>query len=216
MKEYFELLDQMIEIFSEGSFEEEVKMAKEEFVQNFGILSSEDFTKQESYLFLFRDWYLFYWKLGKTQKTPMEMTKEKSKFPLEARFQKPFENLFVSSHSLFALSKEKRKSFFFEDLFSGYKFEVLKDHFESFVVTDQIFEARLIPHESFYIFSNAFCFHPAEASSFILKEVKSKRKKEEELKYQLLYTLRKMRYQLDRYPHVGLNQVYSYESKLRF
>src|ERR1051325_10162182 len=79
----------------------------------------------------------------------------------------------------------------------------------------EIFEVRVFPYEKTWVFSRGFCFHPAEAKSFILKEVKKVRHLDEIQKEALMFRLLKMRYKFEQYKHIRLDFIYTNDTKLR-
>jgi hypothetical protein len=85
--------------------------------------------------------------------------------------------------------------------------------------TSEYFQGRLIPHEDSFVFTAAFCFHPPEAKKFIDAEVKKVRKLPEleqgAAREALLLRLFRMRNKFDQYKHVGIQDIYSNESRLR-
>ena len=68
MSQYTELLDKLIAFFSKGHFEKEVKIAKKEFINEFGVINHDDPRKYELSFFSFIEWYLFEWSVGSLQK----------------------------------------------------------------------------------------------------------------------------------------------------
>ena len=84
----------------------------------------------------------------------------------------------------------------------------------------EIFEARLIPYEDSFIFSNLFCFHPLQVTKYILREVKTIKRDRgaKELviaKELLIHKLFKMRCKLEHYKHIAIEEIYTNEFKLR-
>ena len=148
------------------------------------------------------------------KKKPIEIAQEKLEDLKLTQIQgKLFQNILVSRHSLFQLTKDKKESVFVKDLFSNYQFELLKKECPLFLLKNQIVEGRLIPHEKKYLFSRSLFIHPLKVISFILKKVKEVNPDE---KLNLILSLRKMKYQSDKYPHIDVEKVYSYDSKFRF
>ena len=128
-------------------------------------------------------------------------------------------NLRNSRHSLFEFQKLKKDDVHIRDLFTGFKYVILKSRVTQGFNKDEFFEARLIPNDGGFIFSSSFCFHPSVVSGFILKEVKRINKLPEEQQAQareeMIARLFKMKHKHEQYAHLDVHQIYSNESKLR-
>ena len=81
---------------------------------------------------------------------------------------------------------------------------------------DEFFDGRLIPSGEEFHFARSFCFHPGEASKYILTEVKKLRKASAQEQEAFMLKLLKMRYKYEQYRHLKLDYVYTNEKKVRF
>ena len=210
------LTEKVIQYFTSSKYADEVVDAKREFFENSGILNDES-SDYDLRMCQFLDWYLFTRELSVEKLPPM-----KALLHLESNHEWSEEEISLldqmgqAKHSLFEFVKVKGNDIYVKDLFAGKKV-VLKD---SSVVLgfdrDEVFEARLIPLKDNFVFTRGFCFHPAGAKKFILKEVKKVKKLTPEDQGALALRLLKMRYKHEQYGHIRLDYIYTNDSKLKF
>lgn len=214
---YEPVIEKLMQHFTANSYAEEVPQAKEEFFKRAGIFDEEshDF---EMKMAQFADWYLFTRKLSAQGIPPVKMEINLPAMKMSEDEITLYRNLQNSRHSLFEFLKLKGDDVHVRDLFSGYKLVIQKSPVTIGFSKDEIFEARLIPHDDSFIFSGAFCFHPPQASRFIHKEIKKIKKlpddQRDEAREQFIARLFRMRYKFDQYRHVRLDMIYSNDSKL--
>ena len=217
MIDYDEVIDQVMLYFSQGDFVEEVAEAKNEFHKTVGIFDEESIDL-EGKINLFLDWYVFYRPLKDKGKTPVQLICE-NEIEIPADWSEKSKSLCESRHSLFEFIKVKGEDVHIKDLYSGYKMILKKSLFILGFSKSEIFSARLFPFEDTFIFSKAFCIHPAEACKFILKEVKKINKLKgdelEKAREELIFRLLKMRYKIEQYKHINIEDIYTNEPKLR-
>lgn len=212
---YEPLIDKMLVYFTGDRFKDQVTSAKKEFFERSGVIDEEDQTF-EIRMSQFLDWYLFSRKLFDVQVTPIEYAIQNREFQVTDAERSGFEQLAAHQHSLYEFLKLRGDDVYVRDLFSGKKI-VLKNSPLTFGFNyDEIFDVRIIPHEDSFVFAKGFCFHPVEAKKFILKEIKAAKNLDQHAKEDFLLRLLKMRYKLDQYKHIKLDQIYSNDSKLRF
>ncbi len=216
---YEELLEKLMQHYTVGEFEDEAKEAKQEFYKIAGIFDEESFNL-EMKLMQFIDWYVFSRPLRSTGESLISKALSDSKFEVLDE-EKPFYiNLNSNRHSLFEFIKVKGEDVYIKDLFSDYKMTLKKSSVVVGFSKDEIFETRLIPHEDSFLFSDAFCIHPAEATKYILKEIKQVKKLEESAqageREKLITKLFRMRHKVDQYKHIKLNEIYTNEPRLKF
>lgn len=211
---YEGIVDRLLIHFTGQEYRAEVTAAKTQFFEQAGIVD-EDTASFEVRMAQFLDWYLLSRENSKTHMTPIEMALENPpqslieedlpKLPLVAKFR----------HSLFEFIKIRGSDVTIRDLFTGKKIVVENSAVTAGFNTDEIFEARIIPFQESFVFARGFCFHPPEATSFILKEIKKVKHLAEDQRRDLMLKLMKMRYKFEQYRHIRLEFIYTNDSKLR-
>lgn len=207
------LIDKILNHFVKGVYQDELLIAKKEFFENSGTLdeNSEHF---ESRMSQFYDWYFFTRELAGHVKTPLEACTLERELRFDDSELKLLEVLKEHRHSLFEFIKLKGSDVYLRDLLADKKIVVKQSPWVYGFDPDEIFEARLIPHEGSWVFARGFCFHPESAKKFILSEVKKHRKDPDLNVDQLMLRLVKMRYKFEQYRHVKPEMIYSNEGKL--
>lgn len=215
---YLELIDQLMQHFSSGKYQDEAIRAKTEFCRFAGVMD-EGMPDYEMKFNQFVDWYLFTRVLPEVGLTPAKLQADSNPMNIETDMRDYFVNLASSRHSLFYFLKLSKQDLVVKDLFGGNKL-VIKDSpvtigFEK----DSPFEGRLIPHTQSFVFSNAFCFHPVDAKKFINGEVKKVNKMKDgdkdAAREDLILRLFKMKNRYERYMHVSADQIYSNDPKVK-
>jgi hypothetical protein len=149
----------------------------------------------------------------------IEMVLDDERFAVSEEERPLYLNLRNSRHSLFEFQKLKGDDVYIRDLFTGFKYVIRQSRVTQGFNKGEYFEARLIPHDGGFVFSNAFCFHPAVVAKFIIKEVKRVNKLPEEEQAQareeLISRLFKMKNKHEQYRHLDIHEIYSNDSKLR-
>lgn len=216
---YIELLEKLMQHFSSGEYQEEAVQAKMEFCDFAGVMD-EFAPDYEMKFHQFTDWYLFLRPLNRSKTTPVAEEYAEKRMNLTQEERGALLNLLSSRHSLFEFLKLTKEDLYVRDLFSNYKIVIKNSPVIHGFERDSFFEARLIPHEDTFVFSNCFTFHPADAKKFIQTEIKRVSKLPEEKKVRerelLIFKLFKMKYKFERYVHVKISDVYSDESRLKF
>lgn len=215
---YFQLIDELMQFYTEGEFAPEAIVAKNEFYELAGIFDEQS-PNFELKMAQFSDWYLFMRNLQKYAKPPiMHFIEYRPKRILEED-EVYYRNLSNNRHSLFEFIKLKGNDLYVRDLFSNYKLVIKESPVTHGFDELEYFQARLIPHDDSFLFSMAYCFHPAESTKYIQAEVKKVIKlpdaEQIEARNRLLLRLFKMRNKFDQYKHVGIQNIYSNESRLR-
>ena len=213
-----ELIDKLMQYFTEGSYSDQVIEARREFAEKAGAFdqATDDFEMKMSQ---FIDWYLFVRPLNPFGKPPVQAVEE-SELELSAEDKALIPVLQKSRHSIFEFQKMKGNDLYVKDLFTGEKITIKDSDFSMGFNREEYFEARLMESEDSLQFGPSFCFHPDKATRFILKEVKRVKKiKDEESriseKEDVIAKLFRMKYKLQQYKHVKINDIYSNEPKLR-
>ena len=211
-----ELIDRLITFFTSDKFQEEVARAKKDFFDESGVMDEEnqDF---EMRMTQFLEWYLFTRTLNGIGITPAFYALQLPEFKMTAEERPLFEKLAVTRHSLFEFLKIRGDDIYVRDLFLNKKIVIPNSPINIGFSREEFFDARLVPDGENFQFSRAFCFHPEEASKFILSEIKRIKKAgkpgEDET---FMLRLLKMRYKYEQYRHLKLEYVYTNEKKVRF
>lgn len=212
---YDELTERLIVHFAGEKFAADVTAAKKLFFDEAGIMDEEN-AAFEMRMTQFLEWYLFSRPLGSSPLTPAQIGLQAEDVPISEAERPLFENLANSRHSLFELLKIRGEDIYVRDLFQGTRLIIRGSPIRIGFSREEIFDARLIPTGEEFSFSRAFCFHPEDASPYILSEVKKLRKAPPPAREALMLRLLKMRYKFEQYRHLKLDYVYTNEKKVRF
>jgi hypothetical protein len=213
---YNDLIDRLILFFTGEKFRLEVAAAKKAFFDEAGVMDEEN-QSFEMRMTQFLEWYLFTRPLTTTGLTPAQYALQLEDFEVNSLERPQFENLAAIRHGLFEFQKIRGEDIHIKDLFLNKKIIILSSPINIGFNRDEIFDARLIPHGENFQFSRAFCFHPSEASRYILGEIKRLRKVENIPEQEtFMLKLLKMRYKYEQYRHLKLEYVYTNEKKVRF
>jgi hypothetical protein len=215
---YEPLIEKLMQHYTSSKYMPEVRAAKDDFFERAGTFdeASLDF---ELKMAQFTDWYLFTRKMASTDRTAIEMVLDDSTYSIPEDERALYLNMRNSRHSLFEFLKLKGDDVHIKDLFTGFKYVIRGSRLTQGFNRDEYFEARLIPYDGSFVFSNSFSFHPAVVSKFVLKEVKRVNKLPEEEQAQgreeLIARLFKMKHKHEQYRHLDIHNIYSNDSKLR-
>lgn len=211
-----ELIDRLTVFFTGERFRDDVAKAKKEFFDEAGVMDEEN-EAFEMRMTQFLEWYLFTRVLSDVGLTPAQYALQLEDFEMTSDERPMFENLAVVRHSLFEFLKVRGDDIHIRDLFLDKKIVIHGSVIRIGFNRDEIFDGRLIPEGENFHFSRSFCFHPAEASKYILSEVKKLRKSGSEAEREaFMLKLLKMRYKYEQYRHLKLDYVYTNEKKVRF
>ena len=215
---YEPLIEKLMQYYTGPKFSAEVEAAKGDFFERAGTFdeASVDF---ELKMAQFTDWYLFTRPMQSTGLAAVEMVLDDPEFAMGEGERALYLNLRNSRHSLFEFQKLKNDDVYIRDLFTGFKYVIRHSRLTQGFNTDEYFEARLVPFEGGFVFSNAFCFHPSVVSKFVQREVKRVAGLAEEDQAtgrdDLISRLFKMKNKHEQYRHLNIGQIYSNDSKLR-
>ena len=128
--------------------------------------------------------------------------------------QEAFRAMGACRHGLFEVRKLEAGQVRLRDVFTGTDVEVTERRAVVGLSKGDLLEARLVPFDGQLWFSPAFIYHPREARSRILAEVKRLRKaagKHGRPDVEgLLATLSRMAFKLERYRNVRLESIYDF------
>ncbi len=125
-----------------------------------------------------------------------------------------FQALAANRHGLYEVRKLAAPLVRLRDVFTGEDLDVTERRTVAGLAKGDLLEARLMPFQGTLMFSGAFLYHPREARSKILAEVKRLKKaagkhgKPDAVA--LLATLSRMAFKLERYRNVRLESIYDF------
>lgn len=212
---YEGLIDKLLVHFTGAAYKDQVVDAKRDFFERSSVIDEED-QQFEIRMSQFLDWYLFSRKLIGVLATPVEYALQTKDFVMSADERPQYERLAAHQHSLYEFLKLRGSDVYVKDLFSGKKIWLKDSPMTLGFNYDECFDARLIPFEDSFVFAKGFCFHPVEAKRFILKEIRAVKNQDLDAREAFLLRLLKMRYKLDQYKHIKLEQIYTNDSKVKF
>lgn len=211
---YERLMNRCLDYFAGPLFSQDLADAKKLFFDHAGVIDSNQ-SPFELRMSQFFEWYFFSRDLNGFKKKPVEVARGVRDLRYSDEELQMLDVFGNSLHSLFIIKKNKNGTLVLRDLFQKPKWFKYKDleiknpNYEFSTLDGAIFEARLLLIDGDYAFLKGFCFHPREANSFILKQVKRVKKNPDLKPDELMLNLLKMRYQSDRYRHVDLSQIYT-------
>jgi hypothetical protein len=210
-----ELINRILAHFAGDAFQDELLRAKSAFFDRAGVLD-ENLPSFELRMSQFFDWYFFTRPLEGYGRPPVEA----AEMARELRFSEEdlvvLQRLRDNRHSLFEFRKLKGNDLYVKDLIKGQKLVLKESPWIHGFDVEEIFEARLIPYLDSFLMTKGLCFHPPAAKKFIMAEIKRHRKDPDLEVDDMMLELVKMRYRLERFPHVDPAMIYSHESKVRF
>jgi hypothetical protein len=217
---YEELMDRLTLFFTGDQYKADVGLAKKEFFDEAGVMDEENHAF-EMRMTQFLEWYLFTRKLTgrdlKVPMTPAEYALQLDEFEMRPEERPLFENLAGVRHSLFEFLKIRGDDIHIRDLFLEKDIVIYHSPIRIGFNRNEIFDARLIPDGEKFHFTKGFCFHPTEATKYILGEIKKLQKLEDPAQDEaFMLRVLKIRYKYEQYRHLKLEYVYTNEKKVRF
>ena len=208
------ILEKLIQSFTGPEFQREVLEAKREFFERAGIVDEES-VNFETRMSQFLDWYMFSRELAEYHLPPANYYLDRNRDKIPTEELPLYENLTRTYHSLFEFVKIRESDLTIRCLFTKKKYVLADSVITAGFTPDEVFEARLIPNEKSWVFTKGFCFHPAEASKFIFKEIKQVKHLDQTHKEALMLKLLKMRYKFEQYKHIRIDFIYSNDGRLK-
>lgn len=207
-------IDKLVQFFTSADYHSEILSAKKEFFEQAGIVDEESHYF-ESRMAQFLDWYIFTRPMNQYHLPPVQLILNKNVMNLSEEEIKIYTSISNTIHSLFEFLKVRGSDVYVYDIFAKKKYILKNSDLRVGFNPDEIFDARLVPFDGNYTFSRGFCFHPAEAKKFILKEIKKVRHLEKEQHEALMFKIIKMRYKLEQYKHIKLEYIYTNDPQLK-
>jgi hypothetical protein len=213
---YDNLLDRLTLFFTGERFKSEVAAAKKEFFDEAGVMDEEN-QAFDMRMTQFLEWYLFTRPLFEAGMIPAEYALQLDEFEMRADERPFFENLAGVRHSLFEFLRIRGEDIHIRDIFLDKDIVIYSSPIRIGFNRNEIFDARLIPDGENFDFTKGFCFHPTEATKYIIGEVKRLQKIEDSaLNEAFMLRLLKIRYKYEQYRHLKLEYVYTNDKKVRF
>ncbi len=214
MAMYQKYLEPVVEEYCTGEYYREVFTAKEEYFEKTGVVYEDD-PEFEQRMCIFVDWYIFDRDLPGVDLPPIKYYFRKNREKLSDRELNIYKDFTTTIHSIFRLKRFtwNRRGLVITDLFSGKSHTVTDPEINRGFARGDIFEARIIPFEGSYEFSQGFCFHPVEIESFIVNEIKKVRFQDKRRQTKLILQLAAMKLKHTRFQHIDIKHIYSFESR---
>jgi uncharacterized protein YcbK (DUF882 family) len=206
----YQLQTRLLDWLSQERFKEEFERSKADFFDQTGVLDEQDF-EFEFRARQFLDWLFFSRPLQATGLPPVLSSFSQREIRLNEDEVRELEHLQKARHSLFSPIKAKKSEIILRDWRTREKVSVSHCPYTPLLNEAALFEARLIPTESGFVFAKGFCFHPPEALPGIKKVIKKFSQIKEVDFDMFLFRLMKLRYRLKRFAHLKPSQVYSAE-----
>jgi hypothetical protein len=160
------------------------------------------------------DSYLFDWRPGPGEPTALERFLAARHATLAPEVKAAFHALAANRHGLYEVRKLAAGLVRLRDVFTGEDLDVTERRAVAGLAKGDLLEARLMPYQGVLMFSGAFLYHPREARSKILAEVKRLKKAAgrhgKPDVAALLAQLSRMAFKLERYRNVRLESIYDF------
>lgn len=175
-------LDKVLSLYTQGSFFEDLKEAKDKYFSITGKLD-EDKEEFESRMNCFNDWYIFQFRHLDGSKVIEDYIRSNQ---LDVEISQALLNV---NHSLFEFSKINfRKQIVLKDILHDEKITLVKNHPTISLMEGDVFTGRVIKFKGDHYLLRGVCILPQGVKSILKKQSKKVRKQnsfEEELSYLL-------------------------------
>lgn len=198
-----EEFDKILATYTSDSFYEELKEAKEQFINKTGRIDEES-EEYESRMNSFNHWYIFDY-VRADGKTLIQNYQEKHPSGL-------IESMQTVNYSLFLFQKINfRRQIVIKDILHSNKFILSKENGTLPLVEDDLFLGRTVKHEEENYLLNGIVTLPREVYSALKKESKKIRKlnnSSEELGF--LMNLERLKNRSIQYGHIDSNKIFNF------
>lgn len=195
--------DKILSLYTSDEFYEELKAAKETFVNRTGKIDEES-DEYESRMNSFNHWYIFDYERE-------DSTRFIEKY-LEQNNNEVAKSLAEINYSLFHFKKINfRKQIIINDVLHSEKFSLAKENGQLPLVEDDLFLGRAVKHNEEWYLLNGIVTLPREVLSILKKESKKVRKlnnNSEELGF--LLNLERLKNRSIQYGHVDSNKIFNF------
>lgn len=209
---YKDLIDQVIDHFSKQErYLQEIIQAKEVFFQKTGKVFEDD-SFYETRMAAFVEWFILDRPLFKVGLTPVRYYFELFETELEEEKRQGLKALMKSLHSLFLFRGKTTTTVRIEDLFDHKRYEIVEKRQYVGIPVNSIFEGRVVQKGLHYMFSDAYCIHPHDASPLIRKEAGRRSYRDRDPFLEFTMNLAALRLRCDRYKKVNVEQIYDFKN----
>ncbi len=200
-----ECAEKLLQKFTENTYYENLKNAKDAYITKTGRID-EEAEEYESRMNCFNDWYLFNYKNDDGSKIIDGIDQDNSFAP---EFK---ESLGHVNYSLFLFHKINfRKQIIIKDILHNSKLVISEKNGMLPLVEDDLFVGRSVNHEDENYLLNGICLLPREVLSVLKKETKKIRKlnnsDEEEA---FLLNLERLKTRSIQYGHIESSRIFSF------
>lgn len=210
---FYRAYEELVRYASTGPHAHALSNAKEEYIAQTGELFESD-PSFERRLSLFLEWYV----LDRRNKTTD--TKRLVESYLEDCLRDDASSELIvgltalvhARASLFEFRRQKGEFLQVVDLLTGEKLEVLERRHALGLAARDIFEARLVPYDDRYRFTENSAYFPVEVRTHLLHAARLFRKKRDassDDRVRLLHQLAYSRNRAERYRHVPATQIFA-------
>lgn len=209
---YHPYLERLIAFASADARKKDLLEAKGEYFNLTGEVHDDD-KHFEMRMASFLDFYLFDRRSQPTKKTPAQELYDNLQKTAPPEEVLAFRSFTETVHGLFEVRRLGKGVVRLRALFSGKDYDVNERRQLAGLEKGDIIEARLIPFAGNLLFSNAFCYHPREASKAIVKEAKRRKKQEPERDPdELVFECSRMALKVDRYRQISVEKIYDFKN----
>jgi hypothetical protein len=198
-----EHLDKVLGHYTQGSFFDSLKEAKDKYFTLTGKLD-EDKDEFESRMNSFNDWYIFQYRHNDGSKVIEDYIRTND---LDEELSQALLNV---NHSLFEFSKVNfRKQIVLNDILHDEKIVLVKNHPTISLVEGDVFTGRVIKYKGGHYLLRGVCILPQGVKSVLKKQSKKIRKTnsfEEELNY--LLQLESLKTKSVHYSHIDPSKIF--------
>lgn len=206
----------MVQFASEGELRDELQLARAEYVERTGDLFESDPT-YERRIASFLEWYVLDRPVSFAKHlTPAKMYIEHVAPQLTTPELNDLRQLTKTVLSVFEFLGAKPEKMRVKDLLLNEKFDIFERRKPAGLEPGDLLEARMVPRDNTWMFSETVAVHPREARKVILKAAKAFRKAEpepedhqENRNLRFVHRLAYFSNRCDRYQHLDPKQIFA-------